>query len=400
MVLAEASEKYDLVQNSAKEIMGSTTDLHIQKLLAKASLMFEAATSRAGDTFAEATSSASLAVYGSSTGIVESVASKVSEGVVGTETPWTEEMASKAAVNYNVLIARASEQIYGTPTPFAHSAWNQAGEYAAQATDAAASQYLIVQAIISELVVGKEPDFTESVMNRLSSAYYTGVPAVVASASSLANEAYDSASSVITAVFTPPASLEVMIDSASSSFQAAVDAASAQIYGTTPGYVEQAASVVADSYSSAQSVASEAIYGTQPSYFEAAQSSLAAAASLAQESISVAIYGTPTGVVEAAANSAANVYASVSSVAGENLSAAGDAVKDSYSTVSSHVSKAVYGPEHGTWESASLRIAAAAESASLQIANMMSEASASAQSAASKVGSAASDATARVKDEL
>jgi hypothetical protein len=107
--------------------------------------------------------------------------------------------------------------------------YSQAGSYGAQATAAAAQQYADVSALISELVVGKEPDFTESVMNRFGSAYSTGLPAVVSSAQSFASEqleaatsiagdsyevvseyaadAYASASSVVNSIFTPPAAI-------------------------------------------------------------------------------------------------------------------------------------------------------------------------------------------------
>ena len=65
-----------------------------------------------------------------------------------------------------------------------------------QATAAAAQQYADVQALISELVIGKEPAFTESVMNRFASAYYTAVPAAISSVQSYASEQYVAASSV------------------------------------------------------------------------------------------------------------------------------------------------------------------------------------------------------------
>jgi hypothetical protein len=47
----------------------------------------------------------------------ESVASQVSSGVIGTETPWTESVASQASVNWESVIAQASNQIYGK-SPF------------------------------------------------------------------------------------------------------------------------------------------------------------------------------------------------------------------------------------------------------------------------------------------
>jgi hypothetical protein len=46
--------------------------------------------------------------------VVGSIASQVSSGVVGSETPWSESIASQASVNWDALIAKASDQVYGT----------------------------------------------------------------------------------------------------------------------------------------------------------------------------------------------------------------------------------------------------------------------------------------------
>jgi hypothetical protein len=43
----------------------------------------------------------------------QSVASQVSSGVYGTETPWAESVASQASVNWDAIIAKASDQVYG-----------------------------------------------------------------------------------------------------------------------------------------------------------------------------------------------------------------------------------------------------------------------------------------------
>jgi hypothetical protein len=46
--------------------------------------------------------------------VAESIASQVSSGVIGSETPWSESVASQASVNWDALIAKASDQVYGT----------------------------------------------------------------------------------------------------------------------------------------------------------------------------------------------------------------------------------------------------------------------------------------------
>ncbi|KAF1964374.1 hypothetical protein BU23DRAFT_604857 [Bimuria novae-zelandiae CBS 107.79] len=341
----------------------------------------------------------------------EPLASQVSSGVIGSETPWTESVASQASENWEALIAKASSQVYGAPTPWAESVYSQAGSYAAQATAGAAEQAAAVQALISELVIGKEPDFTESVMARFSSAYYTGLPAAVNSVNSFASQnyeaassfagesfeaateyaadAYASASSVVSSVFTPPPAIETILSQANDQLSAAVESASVAVYGTQKGTVEQASESVASAYASVQSKASEALYGTAQ-----ASNDFAAVASSAQAAISEAVFGTPsaTGYAASASNgaaAAASVYSSVASVASEKAADAAAAA-----------SSAIYGPEQGAVESASARLAAAVEAANSRISEMYAAAATNAGAAVSSASSVATEATQRVKDEL
>ncbi|KAH7377641.1 hypothetical protein BKA66DRAFT_443193 [Pyrenochaeta sp. MPI-SDFR-AT-0127] len=349
----------------------------------------------------------------------KSLASQVSSGVIGSETPWTESVASQASQNWEALIAQASSQVYGKPTPWAESMYSQAGAYGAQATAAAAQQYADVQALISELVIGKEPDFTESVMNRFASAYSTGVPAVVSSvqsyasegieaASSYAGESYEavtdaaadvyaSASSVVNAVFTPPAVIEDVLSQASASLDLAIESASIALYGTPKGAAEQASESVASAYSSVLSQINVQVYGTQQ-----ARDSFTAAAASAQAAISGALFGTPTAAdyVASATSGAGSVYSSLSAAASENAEYVASVASENAAHASSVISSAVFGPEQGAMESANSRIAAAVEAANSKIAELYAAASQGAESAANTVVSAATEATQRVKDEL
>ncbi|KAF2114135.1 hypothetical protein BDV96DRAFT_647616 [Lophiotrema nucula] len=354
------------------------------------------------------------------------VASEASSSAIGTETPWTESVASQASQNWEALIAKASSQVYGAPTPWTESVYSQAGAYGAQATAQAVEQYAAVSALISELVIGKEPDYTESVLNRLSSAYSTGFLGAVSSvgsyasenyeaASSLANGGYDaatsyvadayaSASSAVSSVFTPPPAVESILAQASEQIEAAVESASVAVYGTPKGRVEEASESVASAYSSVQSKASEAIYGTKQ-----VQDSFTAVAASAQAAVSEAIFGTPTptGYIASATSGAEGVYGSVASAASDKAadaesiyssisSVAGEKVADALSAAKS----AIYGPEQGAVESASSRVAAAIEAANSRIADLYANAATSAEDAASSASSLAAKATDRVKDEL
>ncbi|TKA71607.1 hypothetical protein B0A49_10176, partial [Cryomyces minteri] len=394
-MLSAAQSRYSAAVAAASDnmqsVLGSASSVGAaQSVVDSASSAYNSVVSAASASLVSASSRASTAIYGSSTGSIESMASAISaqvesvasvasSGVVGSETAWSESVASQASQNWEALVSKASEQIYGSPTPFTASVMSQAGDHAAQATVAAASQYAAVHALFSELVVGREPDFTESVMSRLSLAYSTGfgAPAMASSASSYASDAYASASSagssyaseayasaslVVSSVFTPPATLEAILSSATDQINAAVDAASIQFYGSTTekGTLEHATSAAASAYSSIHAKASAAVYGTQTGYAEAAQSSMADVAASAQSALSVALYGTPTGTADAVTNSAASVYASLSAA----------------------VSSAVYGPERGALESAQSRLAAAVESARARMAEF---AGAGAEAAAEKI---------------
>ncbi|KAM7188587.1 hypothetical protein V8F33_010552 [Rhypophila sp. PSN 637] len=114
--------------------------------------------------------------------------------------------AGQVAESWEVVVNRISVQVYGapTPTPWYASAYGAAGDYAASAASAvtdsassatagAAEQYSAVSSILSELIVGKEPTFSESVFSRLKAAYETGA----SSASSLAGAAQASAASAV-----------------------------------------------------------------------------------------------------------------------------------------------------------------------------------------------------------
>jgi hypothetical protein len=402
--VSEARSKLAEVQASASSMAGMSSDSPAEKVLASASSQYSAAFTAASAALVNAASSASVAVYGTEPNNFEYVSSVVSEAVAGKETPWTEEAAAKASKNFDAIIKAASSKIYGTPTPVYRAAWGQANEYAAQATVAAASQYNHMRDVVSELLIGKEPDFTESVMSRLQSAYYTDAADVAASASSYFNEVYGSASSVVSSVFTPPATLNSIIDNVNADFQAAVSAASVQIYGTTKGSIEQATSVAADTYHSAQSAVSAAIFGDDPSYWDAAQASLGSLASNAQAAASHAIYGTPTGTLDAAASSLASVVSQATSVAGAQAAAAGEAIADTYASVASQMSLAYYGPQEGSWESASKRISWAAASASAEIRRMVEQAGGvageKAEMVKETVESVAEAVKSRIKDEL
>lgn len=120
--------------------------------------------------------------------------------------------------SWDAVVNQLSVQIYGQPTPTlwyeglygaageyassatkavnegADSVTSVAGSYAAAASEEASKQYVVVSSIISELLVGKEPTFSESVFSRLAGAY----SAATSSVNSFASVVSETVSSVAT----------------------------------------------------------------------------------------------------------------------------------------------------------------------------------------------------------
>lgn len=390
-LLSQAREQYSAAMAKASAQLASLTSSSrrpAQTFLDAANRQYFNAVETASSALAQAWSAASVEIYGTPTPTLEVWASVAKE--------WNDEVASRASENWALLVAKASSSIYDTPPPLTESVWhfaaratNAAGSYAASATEAANSQYSAISALISDLVVGKEPDFTESVMSRLSSAYHTGAPGIASSASSYA-------SSVVNSIFTPPPTLEAILDSVSEQFNAAVAAASIQLYGIPKGPIEQVTEAAADAYGTAASRISVAVYGTETGYAEAAQQTLLEIAASAQSAISSALFGTPTATMEKMVSDAAGVYSSVSSMAAEGMSG-----------VSEAVSGAIYGSEQGALESASSRVVAAVESARVAVSSMVNavneQREAKASEASRIIASAAKEASVSagsLRDEL
>ena len=85
---------------------------------------------------------------------------------------------------------------------------------AATAQDTFEEKYEQMKALVSELVSGKPPTFTESVYSRLSSLYTQ--PTIIAQATDAAADTYSSLSSAAGAMMTPPPAIESYLLVASS----------------------------------------------------------------------------------------------------------------------------------------------------------------------------------------
>jgi hypothetical protein len=308
-----ASASLAAVVASASSIISSADDGKAQSIIDDASSRYNAALSAASASLSVASVSASSVIYGTSTSPVESLSSQVSE-------------------NWEQLVSKASEQIYGAPTP-----------YLQQVVNNGRPQFEAVQELVSELIVGKQPSFTESVLSKLRSAYETPYPVTaVSSASSYINEAYGSASSAAASFVSDAPSVEDIVQHANDQLHAAVDAASVGIYGTPKGSYEQATDAAADAYSTASAQISSAVYGKESGYIDVAKDAI----EVIQSKASAAMYGEElnaiesatarlAGAVESAKSQLADLAASASSVASEAVETAAFHVDDATGSIKS-----------------------------------------------------------------
>ncbi|KAG5914929.1 hypothetical protein E4U61_005170 [Claviceps capensis] len=128
---------------------------------------------------------------------IENAADAAAEQVVN--------IAGAVAGTWDIVVSRISADVYGQPSAIGwmEDATQSAASIVAVATDAvtdsassasdsAAKQFDAVNKIISELVIGKEPTYSESIMSRLSAVYATATSNVAG----LASDASAAASSV------------------------------------------------------------------------------------------------------------------------------------------------------------------------------------------------------------
>ncbi|UPK89738.1 hypothetical protein LCI18_000673 [Fusarium solani-melongenae] len=168
---------------------------------------------------AQAAGDAAGSAYSAAGDTIKSAAQAVDDSVSSVVDAASEQISSAGlaiAESWNTIVEQISGQVYGEPTQIAwyEHIWSDASSYAAAATDAvadkasiasdaaaasavtasaeAAKQYESVSELVSELISGKEPSFTESVLSRLQAAYATAA----ASVESLASEANEAASSM------------------------------------------------------------------------------------------------------------------------------------------------------------------------------------------------------------
>ncbi|WKT42473.1 hypothetical protein QSH57_007309 [Fusarium oxysporum f. sp. vasinfectum] len=167
---------------------------------------------------AQAAGEAAGSVYSAAGDTVKSAAQAVDDSISSVVDAANEQISAAGLAigdSWNNIVEQISGQVYGEPTQIAwyEHVWGDASSYASKATDAAADkasiaseaaaasavtasaealrQYESVSELVSELISGKEPSFTESVLARFQRAYATAA----ANAESLRSQANEAAAS-------------------------------------------------------------------------------------------------------------------------------------------------------------------------------------------------------------
>ncbi|KAK3295222.1 uncharacterized protein B0H64DRAFT_358672 [Chaetomium fimeti] len=186
------------------------------EFLAAASSALSSATAAPTPTDLAGSASSAASVAGESAASAASAASEGASSALSAAAAAGHDTAAaagdKVAESWDVVVSKISVQVYGAPAPtgWYPSVLSAAGEggaavtsavdaYASAGSEEVAKQYSAASSIISEVLVGKDPSFSESVISRLGAAYATAssvADAAQATAASAAGQAGEAARSV------------------------------------------------------------------------------------------------------------------------------------------------------------------------------------------------------------
>ncbi|KAH6654893.1 hypothetical protein BKA67DRAFT_517891 [Truncatella angustata] len=166
-----------------------------------------------------------VSIAGESVSSAAAAASDAASSLASSVGDATSNAGDSIAENWDYLVSQVSSQIYGVPTPtpwyenfyaaasdYAASATNVAADYASHAGEYAAEQYAIVASYISELIVGKEPTFSESVSSRLSELYGLASATAASAASHVTDNVASAASAAVEAASTATEGLKEKVE--------------------------------------------------------------------------------------------------------------------------------------------------------------------------------------------
>ncbi|KAF5020965.1 hypothetical protein F66182_7011 [Fusarium sp. NRRL 66182] len=217
--LGIAQDRYSSFMAGASSALSSLTATPTPTDLAGSASSVASVARESAASAAQAAGDAAGSAYSAAGDTVKSAVQAVDESISSVVDAANEQISSAGLAigdSWNSVIEQISGQVYGEPTQIAwyEHVWGDASSYAAKATGAAADkasaaseaasasaatasadalkQYEAVSGLVSELISGREPSFTESVLSRFQAAYATAA----ANAESFASQANQAASSV------------------------------------------------------------------------------------------------------------------------------------------------------------------------------------------------------------
>ncbi|ENH69938.1 hypothetical protein FOC1_g10009443 [Fusarium oxysporum f. sp. cubense race 1] len=216
--LGAAQDRYSRFLAGASSALSSLTATPTPTDLAGSASSVASVARESAASAAQAAGEAAGSVYSAAGDTVKSAAQAVDDSISSVVDAANEQISAAGLAigdSWNNIVEQISGQVYGEPTQIAwyEHVWGDASSYASKATDAAADkasiaseaaaasavtasaealrQYESVSELVSELISGKEPSFTESVLARFQRAYATAA----ANAESLRSQANEAAAS-------------------------------------------------------------------------------------------------------------------------------------------------------------------------------------------------------------
>ena len=216
--LGIAQDRYSKFLAGASSALSSMTATPTPTDLAGSASSAASVARESAASAAQAAADAAGSAYSAADDTVKSVVQAVDDTVNSVVDAANEQISSAGLLigeSWNSVVDQISGQVYGEPTQIAwyEHVWGDAGSVASKATGVAADkasvaseaaaasaitasaeamkQYEAMSGLVSELISGKEPAFTDSVMNRFKAAYATAA----ANAESLRSQANEAAAS-------------------------------------------------------------------------------------------------------------------------------------------------------------------------------------------------------------
>ena len=417
--IADAQSKLNSAASAALTKVSGTPQPASESTMSVARAKHSKAVTEAQSTYDSWFYAVSTQLYGT-TPVIESVlssassaasaASATASSVAHAASKGVKDTVTAVSVRAEGVVSAASEQIYGTPAPSGVSASvvsvaSQAAESLAaaqgQAQDLTALRYAELQSMINELIHGKEPTFSESVMARFSSVYYGTPTPFLSHASSFAASATSAAVGVAAFATSAAADAAASANSVVAEVAASATSAAAQTIGSMPPAIDE---MIQDAVSRVRAVAAEAsvvVYGKEPTQFEKYQTQLRKMGQDAVDNVSIAIYGTPKSGFELASETAASFASKASDSAASMVSQASENVASVYDDARD--AAASLGVNMGLLEAEKSYKDALMENAKKRIENAVRSAQETLQSvrkAAEEYATQAAEAAQRVRDEL